>query len=82
MPSDKSNQTAKKGRFSLSLPGKLQITAWTAIILVFAISVMDLVGWTFAIQWLKSLGPFWVAMKIIKSLQNQTTTLNSLQRKR
>lgn len=44
-------------------PGLLLKLGWTAIIICFAISIMDLTGWIAGISWLTSMGSGWPPMK-------------------
>lgn len=52
----------------LKLTGNLQITVWISLGLVFVISILDLAGWIFDIQLLKSVGQFWEPMKVITAI--------------
>jgi hypothetical protein len=50
------------------LPRSVKSIAWLAILIVFAIGFLDLVGWMLDIKLLKSIGPQWRSMQIITAI--------------
>ena len=68
MPVRISNHTKKSGQDTGNLSHSLQMIVWISIILVFIISILDLIGWITGISWLKSAGPYWEPMRIITAL--------------
>lgn len=52
-------------RYSQFLPHSARTFAWLAILLVFAISLLALVGWVLDIPLLKSIKPQWIRMSFI-----------------
>jgi len=50
------------------LPGSTRSVAWLAILVVLAISVLDLVGWMLDITPLKSIKPEWTSMRAVTAV--------------
>ena len=51
--------------YSLFLPRSAGAAAWLAILIVFAISFLSLVGWALGITLLKSIRPQWTSMRVV-----------------
>jgi len=68
MTEDKTYQLSRSHWYSLGLPYTIQITVWLLILLVYLISLLDLVGWAFHITFFKSIAAHWEPMKIITAV--------------
>jgi PAS domain S-box-containing protein len=55
----------KKPRYIYSIPGSSQFIVKLSVIIVLAISILDLAGWMFNITFLRSLNLEWTPMKVI-----------------
>ena len=54
--------------YSVLLPRSARSIAWLAILIVFALGFLALVGWMLDITLLKSIGPQWISMHIITAI--------------
>ena len=91
MTENNRNQILRPHWYSFGLPPSLQTTVWISIIIVYVLSILDLIGWMFNVTFFKSIEPHWVPMKVIVALcfifsasallliqANTTTILRSL----
>ncbi len=75
MPERGSNKTADLERHSKNLSLSIQRIFWTSIVVVIAISILDIAGWITSTGWLKSLEPLWIPMKSFGALCFTLTSL-------
>ncbi len=68
-------QPVEKKRKSVNLPQRKSFIAWICIGLVVTISLLDFVGWTFGLNWLKDMGYVWPSMKVVTSFCFLVTSL-------
>ena len=54
--------------YSLLLPRSAKSIAWLAILIVFAVGFLALIGWLLDITLLKSIEPQWISMRLITAL--------------
>jgi len=62
------NNISGPDKYSSPRGRSILIAVWVSYIIVFTISILDIAGWIFNVNLLKSIGPQWVPMKVITSL--------------